>query len=45
MARIIQKEIKDQLVDELLFGELRKGGTVLVDEKEGALVLSIQKGS
>jgi len=31
MARLIQTEIKDKLSDELLFGSLVSGGTVLVD--------------
>ncbi|WP_083465684.1 ATP-dependent Clp protease ATP-binding subunit ClpA [Salidesulfovibrio brasiliensis] len=31
MGRTIQKEIKDPLADELLFGKLVKGGKVLVD--------------
>ncbi len=36
MRRLIQKEIKDALADEILFGRLKKGGDVqidLVDEK------------
>jgi ATP-dependent Clp protease ATP-binding subunit ClpA len=31
MARLIQKEIKDPLADEILFGSLKQGGKVLVD--------------
>ena len=31
MGRIIQTEIKDYIADELLFGELTKGGVVTVD--------------
>ncbi|MCB0317261.1 MAG: ATP-dependent Clp protease ATP-binding subunit ClpA [Bdellovibrionales bacterium] len=31
MSRIIQKEIKDPLTDEILFGKLKKGGHVKVD--------------
>ena len=31
MGRIIQTEIKDMIADELLFGELTKGGVVTVD--------------
>jgi ATP-dependent Clp protease ATP-binding subunit ClpA len=31
LARVIQEEIKDKLSDEILFGKLRKGGTVEVD--------------
>jgi ATP-dependent Clp protease ATP-binding subunit ClpA len=31
MGRVIQTEIKDRIADELLFGELTKGGVVTVD--------------
>ncbi len=31
MGRVLQTEIKDQIADELLFGELMKGGVVTVD--------------
>jgi len=34
LARLIQAEIKDRLSDEILFGELEKGGTVLIDMQE-----------
>jgi ATP-dependent Clp protease ATP-binding subunit ClpA len=37
MARLIQKEIKQVLADELLFGRLQNGGKVLVDLVDGAL--------
>jgi ATP-dependent Clp protease ATP-binding subunit ClpA len=30
MARLIQREIKDALADEILFGKLKKGGKVLI---------------
>jgi ATP-dependent Clp protease ATP-binding subunit ClpA len=30
MARVIQREISDALVDEILFGKLRKGGKVRI---------------
>jgi len=36
-ARVIDEKIKKPLVDELLFGKLENGGTVKVDEKDGAL--------
>jgi len=35
MARLIDEKIKEQLVDELLFGKLEHGGTVKVDLGEG----------
>lgn len=34
MGRVIQEKIKNRLVDEILFGELSKGGKVVVDEAE-----------
>ena len=38
MSRLIQKEIKDPLTDEILFGKLKKGGEVKVDLKKDELV-------
>jgi ATP-dependent Clp protease ATP-binding subunit ClpA len=35
MARLIQKQIKDPLADEILFGALKKGGVVKVSLEEG----------
>jgi ATP-dependent Clp protease ATP-binding subunit ClpA len=40
MARLVQKEIKQVLADELLFGRLQNGGKVLVDLVDGALSFS-----
>lgn len=37
MSRVIQDNIKQPLADELLFGELAKGGHVLVKVKDGEL--------
>jgi len=37
LARLIQTEIKDALSEELLFGRLKKGGSVTVDLKKGKL--------
>lgn len=37
LSRLIQTEIKDALSEELLFGKLKKGGSVTVDHKEGRL--------
>ena len=31
LGRLIQKEIKDILSEEVLFGKLHKGGTVVID--------------
>ncbi len=38
LARLIQTEIKDALSEELLFGRLKKGGSVTVDLQKGKLV-------
>jgi ATP-dependent Clp protease ATP-binding subunit ClpA len=38
MARVIQTEIKDALADELLFGELQKGGKAVMRLREGVEV-------
>jgi len=37
VARVIDKEIKEALTDEILFGELKEGGTVKVNYKEEKL--------
>ncbi|MEO0637404.1 MAG: ATP-dependent Clp protease ATP-binding subunit ClpA [Pseudomonadota bacterium] len=44
LGRLIQKEIKQPLADELLFGKLAKGGTVKVGVKteDGAKVLDLE---
>jgi len=43
MARLIQKEIKDPLTDEILFGKLKAGGQVKVDLKGDKLTHKITK--
>jgi ATP-dependent Clp protease ATP-binding subunit ClpA len=40
LARVIQEHVKKALAEELLFGRLAKGGTVLIDVAEGALTFS-----
>jgi ATP-dependent Clp protease ATP-binding subunit ClpA len=40
MARLIQDKVKQPLASEILFGKLADGGSVLVDEKDGELVLN-----
>ena len=40
MARLIQQNIKQPLVDEILFGKLQGGGTVIVDADESGLALT-----
>ena len=37
IARVINDKIKEQLTDEILFGELKDGGTVKVTYKEEKL--------
>ncbi|HZB46666.1 MAG TPA: ATP-dependent Clp protease ATP-binding subunit ClpA [Pyrinomonadaceae bacterium] len=39
MARLIQEKIKAPLAEEILFGELQAGGTVVVDESGGEINL------
>lgn len=41
MARLIQKELKDPLADEILFGKLKNGGTVRIDLKGDKLLFEI----
>ena len=40
LDRVIQKEIKDVLTDEILFGKLTKGGEAFVEEKDDRLIFS-----
>ena len=42
LARLIQEEVKRGLADELLFGQLIKGGSVKISEKEGRLSFDIK---
>ncbi len=41
MARLIQKELKDPLADEILFGDLREGGTVKIALEGGKLAFTV----
>ncbi len=41
LAGLIEREVKDALIDELLFGKLTKGGKVAVGVKQGALTFKI----
>lgn len=41
LSRVIQKEIKDRLSDEILFGKLIKGGTVKISTRKDELVHTI----
>ncbi len=40
MARLIHDRIKQPLANEILFGKLTDGGSVVVDEKDGELVIN-----
>ena len=40
LARVIQEHIKKPLAEELLFGKLEKGGTVVVDVEDGKMTFS-----
>ncbi|MFP4500982.1 MAG: ATP-dependent Clp protease ATP-binding subunit ClpA [Candidatus Hydrogenedentota bacterium] len=42
LGRLIQQQIETPLSDEILFGKLEKGGTVLVDVKEKDLTLEYE---
>jgi ATP-dependent Clp protease ATP-binding subunit ClpA len=41
LARVIQKEVRDPLTDEILFGRLENGGTVRIGLDDDKLVFSI----
>ncbi len=45
MARLIQREIKDHLADEILFGRLKKGGEVSIELRAGNLQFDFPPGS
>ncbi|MBK8147652.1 MAG: ATP-dependent Clp protease ATP-binding subunit ClpA [Acidobacteria bacterium] len=45
MSRLIHEKIKQPLANEILFGKLTEGGSALVEEKDGELVLSISEDS
>ncbi|HEY2664265.1 MAG TPA: hypothetical protein VGI47_07990, partial [Candidatus Binataceae bacterium] len=44
LARLIETEIAKVLADELLFGQLSKGGEAVVDVKDDALSFSLPAG-
>jgi ATP-dependent Clp protease ATP-binding subunit ClpA len=41
LARVIQEQVKKPLAEELLFGKLAKGGTVMVTVKDGKLSFAV----
>ena len=42
LARVIQTEVKDRISDEVLFGALRRGGSVRIDGSPGADQLTLE---
>jgi ATP-dependent Clp protease ATP-binding subunit ClpA len=40
LARVVQKEVRDRLTDEILFGQLEQGGTVTITVADDALAFS-----
>lgn len=42
IKRVINQELKPLLVDQLLFGKLKKGGSCLVDRRDGVIKLLLQ---
>ncbi|MGY8990685.1 MAG: AAA family ATPase, partial [Rhodospirillales bacterium] len=45
LARVIQEHIKKPLAEELLFGKLSKGGTVVVDVIDGKMTFTYPEGA
>ncbi len=43
MARLIQRELKNKLADEILFGALKEGGVVRIDLKDEALTFDMER--
>ena len=44
LARVIQKEVRDPLTDEILFGQLEHGGTVTIGAADGRLTFGYEPG-
>jgi ATP-dependent Clp protease ATP-binding subunit ClpA len=42
LGRVVQKEVRDPLTDEILFGRLEQGGTVTIGEADGTLTFSYE---
>ncbi|NQW04833.1 MAG: ATP-dependent Clp protease ATP-binding subunit ClpA [Acidobacteria bacterium] len=40
LARVVQREVRDRLTDEILFGQLEHGGTVAIGERDGLLTFA-----
>jgi ATP-dependent Clp protease ATP-binding subunit ClpA len=42
LGRVVQKEVRDPLTDEILFGKLENGGTVTIGVADGKLTFSYE---
>jgi ATP-dependent Clp protease ATP-binding subunit ClpA len=42
MARLVQQKLREPLAEEILFGKLEKGGSVLAIEKDDDVVLEVE---
>jgi ATP-dependent Clp protease ATP-binding subunit ClpA len=45
LARVVQKEVRDPLTDEILFGKLEHGGTVTIGVADDKLMFSYESGN
>ena len=45
LARLVQKEVRDPLTDEMLFGKLEHGGTVTISTADDGLAFSYEPRS
>jgi ATP-dependent Clp protease ATP-binding subunit ClpA len=45
LARVIQREVRDRLTDEILFGQLEHGGTVEIGAKDDSLTFAFAPGA
>ncbi len=43
LARVIQREVRDRLTDEILFGKLEQGGTVTIGTADDALTFTFEE--
>jgi ATP-dependent Clp protease ATP-binding subunit ClpA len=43
LARVIQREVRDPLTDEILFGKLENGGTVTIGVRDGKLAFDYHR--
>jgi ATP-dependent Clp protease ATP-binding subunit ClpA len=43
LGRVIQREVRDRLTDEILFGKLENGGTVTITVADNALAFSFEQ--